>query len=374
MTSLDEKTPGYDQQFSVVSFSTEVLTVHPLENAATASENTMKLVYRGGWTNTGDALKACFDTLKDSYKERVILVITDGVATAGHDLYNITGKAADDKEHHEYAIGQADLARKARMTVIPVSIGDSTSFNKDKLMEIASGYTMFLDVDNFDALTDSDGLVDQLLEKVKCGSSQGFIDGKWEPVNFEDFTNYVEGDSLWSFRGGAARVNDEGVTTLPHAFLNNYAQFCPYSTGATDYCALLLGDTIEDEHNMMENMGYVISSPVTVGSTVIYIRLKFDYLVHFWLTDEYHIHVDYSTDGGLTWSIHQYSLGSHMNNYVDGHIEQWLTVGIGTDFDIDLNVTSTVQWRFHQDAFEVGNQQWPVAAVDNIKVEQYVPP
>merc|ERR1712187_497154 len=100
----------------------------------------------GGWTNTGDAIRHCYETLKFSNNKRAIIIVTDGTPTAGNDLVNITGKLEDNQEHQEYAVAQSDLVKGAHIEVIPVAIKGSVSFNEKWLKALASSQNMYLSV------------------------------------------------------------------------------------------------------------------------------------------------------------------------------------------------------------------------------------
>ncbi|KAL7559628.1 hypothetical protein ACA910_015313 [Epithemia clementina (nom. ined.)] len=150
-----------EQQYSLVSFSTESFTISTL----TASTSDMiasvnKLKYWGGGTNTGEAIRMCYDTLKDKTdSENVIVLMTDGTPTRSIPGYDYAG-------HLFYAQAQAYNAKDAGMRLATVAI-NTGHLQMQNLISLASGDDYVIGVNSFDSLNTS--IVDKLAAIVKCG-------------------------------------------------------------------------------------------------------------------------------------------------------------------------------------------------------------
>eukprot|EP00522_Entomoneis_paludosa_P002711 CAMPEP_0172473096 /NCGR_PEP_ID=MMETSP1065-20121228/68676_1 /TAXON_ID=265537 /ORGANISM="Amphiprora paludosa, Strain CCMP125" /LENGTH=1381 /DNA_ID=CAMNT_0013231265 /DNA_START=638 /DNA_END=4783 /DNA_ORIENTATION=+ len=165
----------YDQQFSVVSFSTESDIRVPsngnpgLVDAATAKSFVQNsFFYKGGWTNTGDAIKNCHDSLATSTNGAgVMVLITDGTPTTGahYSNGNEVPKGSSYSEHRAWATDKADAAKGDGITIIPVVISESVSANAAYLKTLGSDPGLMVEVQQFSAL---DGTLNSILALMQC--------------------------------------------------------------------------------------------------------------------------------------------------------------------------------------------------------------
>ena len=150
-----------ERQFSLVTFGTDSFIVQNLtESTSDTIAELETLVYGGGGTNTGGAIKNCFETLKDETdEENVIVLMTDGTPTKSVPGYDSAG-------HLFYAQIQANNAKDAGMRLATVAI-NTGHLKMDTLKSLSSGEDYVIGVSSFDSL-DMD-VVDKLAALVKCG-------------------------------------------------------------------------------------------------------------------------------------------------------------------------------------------------------------
>ena len=174
---------GATQRFSVLVFSDEATILSSLTDAASASASLVNTTFVGGWTNTGDAIRFCYETLKDSENERVIVVVADGTSTIGDDAIP---EGEDNDRHHAYAVGQSHNVQDAHISVLPIVI-PSESINITLMEEIASGDIVVLD--DMESMT-ANASIESLLTSVRCDTdNKTFVEGAWELVYDESFEN-----------------------------------------------------------------------------------------------------------------------------------------------------------------------------------------
>uniref|UniRef100_A0A7S2YG23 VWFA domain-containing protein n=1 Tax=Entomoneis paludosa TaxID=265537 RepID=A0A7S2YG23_9STRA len=111
------------RRFSVVSFATDATVVMPLDTGNKATKAINAIPYSGGWTNTGDAIHACQDTLVNSDSVKVMVLLTDGTPTRGDPNKGNGGH----QEHKDYATAEANAAKAAGTTIVPVVINSGSS-------------------------------------------------------------------------------------------------------------------------------------------------------------------------------------------------------------------------------------------------------
>ena len=339
ITALDEATTP-DLHFSIVVFSDESEIVSNLTDATAATGSLSTIPFKGGYTNTGDAIRSCYETLKDSENDRAIVVVADGTSTIGDDFEE---RNKDNAKHHAYAVGQSRNAQDAHIAVLPVVI-ETGSVNMTLMEEIASGDTVVLE--GYGALAAEES-VEILLEKARCGSGDSYKEGSWTPVVVDTFE---DGTSNWEFVGstGGKKLIGNGKF--------NYS--CPHDDDASNWCVILVDDTLTEGDNNPANDQYMLSPPVDVmGST--FARVTFSYAVYNWFDYGEHFHLDYSVDGGDSWVEHSYHISVHFNHAIEGHLEKWYKVP-------DNNVN--MLFRIHADSTP-GNS---FMFIDNIIISTFV--
>jgi hypothetical protein len=356
--TMEEVSSGIELKFSLVAFSTEIKKSFPLGDKNQAFANLANLTYHGGWTNTGDAIKACYETLKTSYATtRVIVVLTDGTATAGHSESGIDGTEENNARHQLYAVGQAENAQDAHIIIIPVAVKTS-SLNLDKLKAIASDPSLLVEVDDFAGLENSTTL-NTLVANAKCSKNTAdtaeVLQGEWVRISSENFESFSE---QWKIIDNNQTRNSSLLTTA-RVQENNIID-CPYATGA--WCIAMHGDSVTDNMDDTDD-SMLLSVPLDItGATMV--RVQFDYRTQKWRLED-HFHLDYKAiKNGVTdatWTDHTYQIAINFNNDITGTMEKWFKVPEGAQDMI---------FRFHMDAED---QTQYKLFLDNIFVDKLMP-
>ena len=154
VTALD-KFDG-DKSYSMVQFASGgTLEQFPSDKASTI-DSVNQLDYTGGATNHGQAINKCRQALQDTTSNnKYMLVITDGVSTAGGD------------DPAGVAIDAANRAKEDDIFIIPVFVMTSENLGGlDFMSEISSDGKVF-NVTDFGSLN---SLETQLVEQVSCSS------------------------------------------------------------------------------------------------------------------------------------------------------------------------------------------------------------
>ena len=186
---------GPNKQFSLVTFSdvSKTTTVTELTSADSALDDVSNVAYLGGWTNTGGAINACADTLADSDKEKVIVLVTDGTPTTGAS--NPLG----------YAQLEAQNAMEAGILMLPMYI-NTVSKDLVNMQSFTNDPANVVEVKAFEELPDA---LDELLNKIGCDEPD------FEPANLVDpcsniFDDFSDGFEGWIIDGGASRYTGSG--------------------------------------------------------------------------------------------------------------------------------------------------------------------
>jgi hypothetical protein len=354
--TMDEVSGGIAQQFSIVAFSTAITQSFPLATKGGALDNLGDLTYVGGWTNTGDAIKACYETMKNSYQRtRVIVVLTDGTATAGHSESDIDGSEENNARHQLYAVGQAENAQDAQIIVIPVAVKTS-SLNLDKLRAIATDPSLLVEVDNFAGLENST-TINQLVANAKCSKNTAdtneVLQGEWVRISSENFEAFSE---VWTIIDN--NRNSASLTTA--RVRENNVIDCPYANG--DWCIAMHGDSVTDNLDDSDD-SMLLSDPCDITDAKM-VRVQFDYRTQNWHLDD-HFHLDYKTiKNGVTdeqWTEHTYQIAINFNNDITGTMEKWFKIPEGAQGMI---------FRFHMDAEDQTEYK---LFLDNIVIDKLMP-
>ena len=187
---------GPNKQFSLVTFSdvSTTKTILELASAGSALDKVSGIVYKGGWTNTGGAIKACRDTLTQSDNEKVIVLVTDGTPTTGAS--NPLG----------YAQLEAQKSMEAGILMLPMYI-NSVVRDLINMQSFTNDPANVVEVKAFEELPDA---LDELLNKIDCDEPV------YDPENalvdpcsniYDDFSDGFEG---WIIGGGASRYTGSG--------------------------------------------------------------------------------------------------------------------------------------------------------------------
>ena len=333
-----------EQRFSLVAFSTNAIFATHLVDSDSAIKEVDEIQYVGGWTNTGDAIKFCYDTLKESSNERAMVLITDGTPTAGEISTDPTGVDPQNVVHQAYAEGQAQNVKGAGILIIPVAV-DSVSNDTAKLEAIASDPKLVISADDFESL-ELQSTLDTLVANVKCGSDS-MMQGTWTTEAYDEFEE--------SFGDWTKLTSGIGKGGLVSRY--NFTQ-CPQNSG--EKCVRLYFDT--DINTILNNTDYKDVQLVSKGFDVTdasMFRIKFDFVAsQLELADEDHFHLEYQINGGEWIDLAIYVTGVHFNNDVEGTIEKLHDVS---------NDNGEVKVRFHLDGNEVNDFLF----LDNIKIETY---
>jgi hypothetical protein len=327
-----DSSPG-DDRFSVVAFSTKVHEVtHPLGPAAGAKAFLDTLVYAGGYTNTGDAIQQCYETMKYSLAAtRVIVVVTDGTATAGRHNVSITGLEAENQLHQQYAEGQAENVRDAEIVVIPVAV-NTISLNLTKLIALTSNPSLLLEAATFNDL-DKSSTVQALKNKTQCGyntsEAEKLLLGNWNNISYD---NFETGITQWYVvEDNTVRINLNGDDT------RRVMHFGDVSCPSGEACIGMYGDSVFANGTGGDSY---LEQTIDIGPSRPYkVRVQFDYLTENW-TQTDHFHLDIRFNNGI-WIEHSYHIAINFNNRVQGTMEKW--------FDVP-SYANHMDIRFHVDA------------------------
>ena len=187
---------GPNKQFSLVTFSdvSKTTTIAELTSADSALNQVSDIAYLGGWTNTGGAINACADTLADSDKEKVIVLVTDGTPTTGAS--NPLG----------YAQLEAQNAMEAGILMLPMYI-NTVSKDLINMQSFTNDPANVVEVKAFEELPDA---LDELLNKIDCDEPVK------EPGNVVDpcsniYDDFSDGFNGWSTGGDASRYTGSRV-------------------------------------------------------------------------------------------------------------------------------------------------------------------
>lgn len=140
-------------RIAAVVFSSDITVEVPLQSAHNQDvlDSIEFLAYHGQLTKTAAALRAGAEILRDNYRDdaqRVVFVLTDGMATDAADL----------------PAAIAELHEEADKTFV-LGVGEDPDF--DELISIASDPENILTADNFVVL-DSEGFKDEAFVDVLC--------------------------------------------------------------------------------------------------------------------------------------------------------------------------------------------------------------
>ena len=149
-----------DTDYSLVSFADLATLEQGMITGQSEIDGTISsLVYSGGGTNTGDAIRECHSTfdLQQQDEENVIVIVTDGKPTRSP-----AGK--DKAKALEHAMEQANAAKgnKIRIVTVTVSTGATDTANLASL----SSPDSVISTDEFYGLDTS--LAEDLANLVKC--------------------------------------------------------------------------------------------------------------------------------------------------------------------------------------------------------------
>ena len=157
---------GDNKQFATLTFSNDANTQQGLTSSESAAVSSVQdASYVGGLTNTGDAINACRNILKDSNNEKVLMLVTDGTPTTG------SGSRSGDcawKSRTSYAKCEADKAKEEGITILPVYIARSVSASAANMDYFASNEDDVVEVQDFEKLPT---VLDTYLDKIPCPDS-----------------------------------------------------------------------------------------------------------------------------------------------------------------------------------------------------------
>jgi hypothetical protein len=344
------------ERFSIVAFSTDIKKTFPLESKAQAFANLANLTYHGGWTNTGDAIKGCYDSMKGPSslnKTRVIVILTDGAATAGHTESGIDGSFESNEAHQRFAVGQAENVKDANIVLIPVAV-KTGSLSLAKLTALATDPSLVIEVTDFQDLATSDAVF-RLAANAKCGynstEAENVLDGVWVNVHREEFEVT---STFWHIVDN--RPNNNRTT----ARVQESSLYCPYNSQSGKWCIAMHGDSLFNNINTDDSM--LLSNEINVADASK-IRVQFDYKTRHWNSTD-HFHLDFkSIKNGVTdllWTEHTYEIAVNFNNEITGTMEKWLDVPVDAD---------KIIIRFHIDASDGADYK---LFIDNIDVKKLV--
>jgi hypothetical protein len=317
------------ERFSVVAFSTNVSSRYELGSLSTAMNNLDGLVYKGGYTNTGEALKICHETLKDSLKQtRVIVMLTDGTATSGKHTVDVSGKEIHNVKHQQFAVGQANNAKDAEIIVIPVAV-KTFSLDLERLEQIATDPNRIVQAEVFADLEKLE-LINELAAATKCGynttEASKIQSGTWMNIFYDDFEN--ADTSTWNFD---IKNPDNEVLTKPVFTATGID--CP-SSGTT--CIGMFGDPVDESKEYYEGRddkaSWLASKTIDLqagvdGGHVGKVRVQFSYVTQNWIEeDKFFLEYHFEDPSSVNWDVTIYTVASHFNNDVKGYLEKWIDV------------------------------------------------